>query len=125
MISFFLTLVRLFRGLRQGLKDPEFRSLGIFVVILLLTGTVFYTQIEHWSIINALYFCVTTLTTVGFGDLAPKTDLGKIFTIIYIFIGVGTLLSFITVLATHAHSEDPLSQRLASKKAEEKDKSHE
>jgi voltage-gated potassium channel len=130
MISFFLTLLRLFRGLRQGLKDPEFRSLGIFVIILLLTGTIFYNQIEHWSFLNAFYFSVTTLTTVGLGDLAPKTDLGKIFTIIYIFIGVGTLLSFVTLLATHTHSQDPISKHLiglkkkADKSAEDNEEKH-
>ncbi|MGI8420294.1 MAG: potassium channel family protein [Candidatus Levyibacteriota bacterium] len=127
MISFFLTLLRLFRGLRKGFKDPQFRSLGIFVLFLLLSGTIFYNQIEHWSYLDAFYFSVTTLTTVGLGDLAPKTDLGKIFTIIYIFIGVGTLLSFITILAAHTQSQDPISAHLGglnrnNNKAEEKKK---
>ncbi|MGH7203429.1 MAG: potassium channel family protein [Candidatus Levyibacteriota bacterium] len=127
MISFFLTLLRLFRGLRKGFKDRHFRSLGIFVLFLLLSGTIFYHQVEHWSFLDAIYFSVTTLTTVGLGDLAPKTDLGKIFTIIYIFIGVGTLLSFITILAAHTHSQDPISAHLGGlnridKKEEEKKK---
>ena len=38
---------------------------------------------------DALYFSVTTLTTVGLGDLAPKTAPGKLFTVLYIFVGLG------------------------------------
>jgi voltage-gated potassium channel len=46
-------------------------------------------------------FSVTTLTTVGFGDPAPATAAGKIFTIVYIFVGLGVIGGFINVLAKH------------------------
>jgi heme/copper-type cytochrome/quinol oxidase subunit 1 len=36
-----------------------------------------------------------TLTTIGFGDFVPATDLGKIFTIVYVFMGLGILLGFV------------------------------
>ncbi|CAM6097286.1 unnamed protein product [Calypogeia fissa] len=45
--------------------------------------------IKTESFIDALYFCVVTLTTVGYGDLVPDTTLGKLFTSLYIFIGFG------------------------------------
>jgi hypothetical protein len=38
--------------------------------------------------IDALYFSVTTVSTVGLGDLSPQTDIGKLFTVVYIFVGV-------------------------------------
>ncbi|NQZ79176.1 MAG: two pore domain potassium channel family protein, partial [Ekhidna sp.] len=40
-------------------------------------------------------------TTIGFGDFAPQTDEGKLFTIVYIIIGVGIILAFINTLYLH------------------------
>jgi hypothetical protein len=40
-----------------------------------------------------VYFSVTTLATVGLGDLAPATDAGELFTVMYILTGVGILVS--------------------------------
>jgi Ion channel len=41
---------------------------------LLLTGTIVYSRFEDWSLIEALYFAVVTLTTVGDAHLAPTTE---------------------------------------------------
>ena len=48
---------------------------------------------------DALYFSVTTLTTVGLGDLAPATTVGKLFTVIYIFAGLSIILGFFETVA--------------------------
>jgi hypothetical protein len=59
-------------------RDPEFRSLVFLVLVTLLGGTIFYSTVEGWSVVDAFYFnSVTTLTTVGLGDLAPTTTMGK------------------------------------------------
>jgi voltage-gated potassium channel Kch len=106
MIEFFLTTIRLFRGMaRAWRRDPQFRSLVVLVIVTLLGGTVFYSLEEGWSVVDAFYFSVTTLTTVGLGDLAPQTTLGKLFTVVYIFAGIGIILGFIDTVAKETLSQ--------------------
>jgi voltage-gated potassium channel len=70
-----------------------------WVLGLLILGTLFYTRVEGWRPLDSLYFTVVTLTTVGFGDLAPRTDAGKVFTMVYIVVGIGLLSGFVILLA--------------------------
>jgi len=86
------------------LRDAELRGLLFFVGILLVVGTVFYMIVEGWDLIEAFYFSVATLTTVGYGDLHPTNDLSRIFTALYVLIGVGFLLTMVTTLARLANS---------------------
>jgi len=64
--------------------------LGLAVVTLAI-GTVVYRILEDWSWIDAFYFSSVTLTTVGFGDFSPSTDVSKIFTVFYIFTGISLI----------------------------------
>ena len=63
--------------------------------------TTFYHLIEKWRYIDSLYFAAATMTTVGYGDITPKTDIGKLFTIVYVFAGVAIALYGLSVIATH------------------------
>jgi voltage-gated potassium channel len=102
LIGLVLMLRRFLRTLRDAWKsDQAFRFLLALVISLLLSGTVFFTLVEGWSVLDSIYFSVTTLTTVGFGDPAPATAAGKIFTMLYIFVGLGVIGGFINVLAKH------------------------
>src|SRR5919202_1239421 len=94
--SLVVRFVRAFAGAWR--RDPQFRSLVALVFFTLLSGTIFYSLQEGWSVVDAFYFSVTTLTTVGLGDLAPTTTIGKLFTILYIFVGLGLVAAFITTL---------------------------
>jgi voltage-gated potassium channel Kch len=80
-------------------RDPEFQSLGLLASSLLALGTVFYRLVEEWSWLDSFYFCVITLATVGYGDFSPQTAIGKLFTIAYIFLGIGLLVAVFTRLA--------------------------
>ena len=71
----------------------------MWVAIILLTGTIFYNQVEGWGWLDSLYFSVITLTTIGYGDLSPTTSGSKLFTIFYVFFGLSILLAFMTQLA--------------------------
>jgi voltage-gated potassium channel len=66
------------------------------VILTVASGTLVFHLVEKLSWLNAYYFSVITLATVGYGDITPKTDLGKFLTTIYIFIGVGIITTFVT-----------------------------
>ena len=102
MIALFTTLRSLVTAVRRGLSDPQFRALAFLVVVLLASGTFFYWRFEDWTLIDSLYFSVITLTTVGYGDLAPSTTPSKVFTIVYVLIGLGILVSFLSAVASQA-----------------------
>jgi voltage-gated potassium channel len=59
---------------------------GIFLIIFL--GTLGYIKIENMSPLDALYMAIITISTVGFKEVHPLSDTGKIFTILYIITGI-------------------------------------
>ncbi len=61
----------------------------IVILILLMAGTAGYLLIEGWSFFDALYMTVTTITTVGYGEIHQLSRQGRIFTIFLILSGVG------------------------------------
>jgi voltage-gated potassium channel len=85
--------------LRALLGDESFRAAFALLAMLMVTGTIFYTIVEGWSPLDSLYFSVIAAATVGFGDYAPTTDLGKAFTIVYVLIGVGLLVMVLSRIA--------------------------
>lgn len=62
--------------------------IGLLVAVI-GAGTVFFKYVEGWSWIDAYFFTVVTLSTVGYGNLVPATALGKIGTTVFIFVGLG------------------------------------
>jgi voltage-gated potassium channel len=103
--DYFGPILRFARSLwRAWRRSQDFRVLVRLVVLLLAGGTAFYSLVEGWSPLDAFYFSATTLTTVGFGDLAPQTAIGKLCTVIYIFVGLGIIGAFIDTLARESWS---------------------
>jgi voltage-gated potassium channel len=75
------------------LSDRDSRPVLIWAGSTLLWGMLVYHWLEGWSYLDALYFCVVSLGTVGYGDLTPTTPLAKAFTIIYLINGIVILLA--------------------------------
>ncbi|GIO12545.1 hypothetical protein J19TS2_21000 [Cohnella xylanilytica] len=103
MISFVLTLKRMISGLLHAFREKSFRTLFALTLIILLSGTMFYHEAERFSYIDALFFSVMTLTTVGSAELAPHTVFGKIFTILYAFAGIGIIFGVIYYVGKGIH----------------------
>ena len=99
VLSLVLGLARLGQSIARSFREPQFRALLVLYGALLFIGTAFYVRTEGWSVLDALYFCVVTLATVGYGDFAPRTSIGKVFTIVYILIGAGVFVVLAAELA--------------------------
>ena len=71
--------------------------LGLFVIFII--GSVGYYFIEGWSITESLYTTAITISTVGYGDFYPQTDVGRFFTVLLIIFGVGTMFYTVVLFA--------------------------
>lgn len=89
----------LWQMVKTSLAHRAFQSLGSFAILLIIGGSIFYWKVEGWSYMDSLYFAVATLATVGFGDISPQTDIGKLFTVAYLLLGLGVIASFISSLS--------------------------
>jgi voltage-gated potassium channel len=105
-----LRLLRVFRIFKLTAYVAEFQSLGhaltasrrkilvflsVVLMIVLVMGTLMYV-VEgpangFTSIPTSVYWAITTMTTVGFGDITPKTDLGRLISSVMMLLGWGTL----------------------------------
>ena len=83
----------LFRGLWAAFSDSRVQSLLLFTTFIIISASVFYHYVEGWSPLNALYFSVITISTIGYGNFSPQTVPGKIFTIGYILVGLGVFVA--------------------------------
>ena len=72
-----------------------YRTLAGAAFLLITVGTVAYHFLEDWSWVDSLYFSVVAVTTVGFGDLSPSTDASKLFTVLYILLGITIVTTFL------------------------------
>ncbi len=123
MIKFFITFIRFFQTLYREFQDHKFRALFIFVFLILMSGTFFYRYAEGWNTLDAFYFSVTALATVGYGDLAPVTPLDKMFTVVYIFAGVGIFLGLINIIGRRTEKQNPIKKLAEFRENKLKDKS--
>ena len=111
-----MILGRFLSAIWSGLRDPEFRGLLLTVIGLLGSGTWVYHRFEGWSALDSLYFSLITLTTVGYGDLSPTRPGTKIFTMVFIIVGIGILLAFINLVAKHALQAGSIRDRLGQRR---------
>jgi voltage-gated potassium channel len=91
----------IFKSIISFLKNKSYRNLLFTTNFFIAHGTVVYHYIEGWSWLDSLYFSVITLTTIGYGDFSPQTDLGKIFNLLYIVVGVALILGYFNSLMLH------------------------
>ena len=72
------------------------------LIFIIAAGTVFFRYIEGWSWLDAYFFTVVTLSTVGYGSLVPETAAGKIGTTVMILVGLSVFVAAIQQFGSFA-----------------------
>jgi voltage-gated potassium channel len=72
---------------------------SVLVVFIFVTGAVGFWFFEGYGLLESFYISAQTITTVGYGDLAPRTVGGKLFATVLMLTGVGTVLYGLTIVA--------------------------
>ncbi len=96
------------------------------LLLIVLVGTAGYAVIQGWGLLDSLFMTVITLTTVGFGEIHPLTDSGRVFTIFLIVSGmivVAVIVAEFTRFLIEGEIRSYMERRL-TKRAIEKLKDH-
>ena len=105
------TIKQIRLGLRAAFGSSQVRALLAVTGTLIGLASVFYWWVEGWHPVDAVYFSVMTIATVGFGDFAPKTMTGRIFTIVYVVSGLGLFAATAGAIANSILRGSPRNDR--------------
>ena len=70
----------------------------IVLVAVVISGTIGYAVLERWSLWDAFFMTIITITTVGYGEVRPLDRSGEVFTVVLLIAGVGSGLYTLNVL---------------------------
>jgi hypothetical protein len=109
-----ILLLDVVRAVRALSRDAGFAALGLLLCLAVLGGSVVYWLVEDLPPLDAVYLSVITLTTVGYGDPAPATAVGKVFTMGFVLVGIGILLAVAGMVAEHVREHSVLRRHVGS-----------
>ena len=80
--------------IRSHTANPllRFRLAAVLLAIVIAAGVAGYMLIDGWSLLDSFYMVITTIATVGYGEVHPQGAVGRLFTTGLIVIGVATML---------------------------------
>jgi voltage-gated potassium channel Kch len=91
-----------------------FRTIYLFIVsgIVILLGTMIMYDLESGvkdtqiqTPLDALWWCIATVTTVGYGDIVPITNIGRIVAMIYMFFGITLITILLSVITNNFYKK--------------------
>ena len=111
-----------------GLKDFNIKKTdgtklllysALVMAVVVIGGTLGYSRLEGWDVLDSLFMTIITITTIGYGEVHPLDQSGKTFTIILILFGLGAV-AFAVRNATRLMLEGELADILGRRKLEQK-----
>lgn len=112
-MTLFFHFFRRILALRQQISRSELLPLLALTSLVIAVGTVAYAYIEGWAWLDALYATIITITTVGYGDLAPRSPGGRLFAIFFTMIAIG--IGGYTISTFAAYSVESRTRKIAAK----------
>jgi voltage-gated potassium channel len=95
--------------------------------LAVIVGTVIMYNLESGAenskmttILDALWWCVATVTTVGYGDVVPVTSLGRIVSLVYMFFGISLIATLLAVISNTFYKKRILKEETDQKEQDEK-----
>lgn len=83
------------------IKTNNFNYTLLIGILVLIIASILMTFIEKIDFFDSLWWSIVTVTTVGYGDIYPKTILGKILATILMFMGIGLIGSLTSTISTY------------------------
>src|SRR3990172_6360333 len=102
----------------KDLAAKVWYSIIAFTVVI-AGGTAGYMLLQGWDFLDSLFMTVQNLATIGFGEVRPLDETGRVFTIVLIVFGVGTV-AYAIKSATRLMLEGELRDILGRRKLEQK-----
>ncbi|MDJ0756153.1 MAG: potassium channel protein [Ardenticatenaceae bacterium] len=95
----FVNLITIYRRFFYRLARTQLGLVLVPIVLLIVIGTIGYAMLEGWSLFEALYVTIITITTIGYGDFSPETVGGRWFAIFFAMSAIGLASYAVSTLA--------------------------
>jgi voltage-gated potassium channel len=117
-MRFLSAYVRLVKAIYTAFRNTQVQALILTCVLIAVAQAFIFMRIEDWRFLDAFYFSVVSMATVGYGDFAPQTSLGKITALLFLMVGIGIFVLTVSSIAQVILRETSPSKRQEAQEKE-------